>query len=79
MRMHVEQPERSSPGMANQRNPVLMQSILEVVDNPVEIGNVARNRQLVRIGIRVERTPRPALIPIDNREVLFEIAVEISK
>src|SRR5262249_23942576 len=63
MRLRVEQPERSAPRVADQRELLAAQARALVVDDRVEVGEVARDRELLGVRARIVRAPRAALVP----------------
>ena len=50
-----------------------------MIDDRVEVGDMLGDGQAMWIRLRIERTPCAALIPIDDDEIVFELAVEIAK
>ncbi len=50
-----------------------------MVHDDVEVGKMARDRQQMRIGLRIERPPRTALVEVHDDEVVLECSVEITQ
>jgi hypothetical protein len=63
--------------VANEDDLAPAQGVPEVFDDGVQIGKVPGNGQLLRIGLRIERSAGAALVPIGDREVVLKIAVVI--
>jgi hypothetical protein len=79
MRARVEQAERPAPGVADQHQLVAAEAAAQVIDHRVEVGEVPRDGELLRVGGRVEGAARAALVPVGDHEVLLEVAVEVTE
>jgi len=50
-----------------------------MIDDGVEVDDMLGDGQAMWIRLRIERTPCTALILIDHKEMVFELAVEIAE
>jgi len=77
MLARVEKPERPAPRMADEDHVGAAEAAAQVVDDDIEVGEVAIDRQQVRVRLRVERAPGAALVPVRDDEVILEVADEV--
>lgn len=76
MGVGVQEPERGSPRVAHEDDPVPREARPQVVHDRVEIGQVARDRELTGVRLRIEGPPGAALVPVHHDEVPLQLAVE---
>src|SRR4030095_12489013 len=73
---HVEQAESPTPGGADEEGLAPAEAPSQVIYDGVEVGEMPRDRELARVGLRIERAPRSALVPVGHDEVILERAGE---
>ena len=65
--------------MADEDDPVAIERAPQMFDDHVQIGEMARHGEAMRIGLRIEGPTRAALIPVGDHEVLLQVVVVIAK
>ena len=69
--------ERRAPGVADEDDLVATELLPEMVDDNVQISEMARDGLLMRIGFGIERTTRSPLVPVGYHDVIFRGSIVV--